>query len=153
MDKTEKTKHPTATSEELGAKAGCFTPPKGWTNHLSYPSSLTPTFTQIRNQLTGSKQQRNLSFVLPPHCCSNACMLNCFSRVRLFATPWTITHQALLSMGFPRQEYWNGLSCHPPVDLSDPGIEPRVSCLSCIGRQVLYHLCHLESLCSQQKYQ
>ena len=45
------------------------------------------------------------------------------SYVRLFATPWTITHQALLSMGFPRQEYWNGLSCPPPGDLSDLGIE------------------------------
>ena len=31
-----------------------------------------------------------------------------FSRVRLFATPWTAAHQALLSMGFPRQEYWSG---------------------------------------------
>ena len=30
------------------------------------------------------------------------------SRVRLFATPWTVAHQALLSMGFPRQDYWSG---------------------------------------------
>ena len=30
------------------------------------------------------------------------------SCVRLFATPWTVTRQALLSMGFPRQEYWSG---------------------------------------------
>ena len=32
------------------------------------------------------------------------------SRVRLFATPWTVAYQAPLSMGFPRQEYWSG--CH-----------------------------------------
>ena len=31
------------------------------------------------------------------------------SCVRLFATPWTVAHQAPLSMGFSRQEYWNGL--------------------------------------------
>ena len=33
-------------------------------------------------------------------------MLSCFSRVRLFATLWTVAHQASLSMGFSRQEYW-----------------------------------------------
>ena len=51
-------------------------------------------------------------------------MLSRFSHVRLFATLWTISHQAPLSMGFPRQEYWSGLPCPPPGDLSDPGIEP-----------------------------
>ena len=34
------------------------------------------------------------------------------------------SHQAPLSMGFSRQEYWGGLSCPPPGDLPDPGIEP-----------------------------
>ena len=47
-----------------------------------------------------------------------------FCRVRLFGTLWTETHQAPLSMGFSRQEYWTGLPCPPPGDLSDPGIEP-----------------------------
>ena len=41
------------------------------------------------------------------------------------ATPWTIAHQAPLSMGFSRQEYWSGLPCPPPGDLPHPGIEPR----------------------------
>ena len=40
-------------------------------------------------------------------------------------TPWSIAHQAPLSMGFPRQEYWNGLPFPSPGDLPDPGIEPR----------------------------
>ena len=35
-------------------------------------------------------------------------MLSCFSRVRLFATLWTVAHQAPLPMGFSRQEYWSG---------------------------------------------
>ena len=47
-------------------------------------------------------------------------LLSC---VQLFATPWTITHQAPLSVGFPRQKYWSGLPCPPSGDLPDPGIE------------------------------
>ena len=39
-------------------------------------------------------------------------------------TPWTVTHQAPLSMGFPRQEYWSGLLFSPLGDLPHPGIEP-----------------------------
>ena len=46
------------------------------------------------------------------------------SRVRLFATPWTVAYQAPPSMGFSRQEYWSGLPFPSPGDLSDPGIEP-----------------------------
>ena len=37
--------------------------------------------------------------------------------------PWTVTHQAPLSTGFPRQEYWSGLPFPPPGDLPNPGIE------------------------------
>jgi len=39
-------------------------------------------------------------------------------------TPWTVAHQALPSMGFSREEYWNGLPFPSPRDLPDPGIEP-----------------------------
>ena len=39
--------------------------------------------------------------------------------------PWTITHQAPLSTGFSRQEYWSGLPFPPPGDLPDPGIKPE----------------------------
>ena len=45
------------------------------------------------------------------------------SRVQLFATQWTVTYQAPLSMGFSRQEHWSGLPCPPPGDLPNPGIE------------------------------
>ena len=45
--------------------------------------------------------------------------------VRLFATPWTVTHQAPPSIGFSRQEYWSGLPFPSPGYLPDPGIEPR----------------------------
>ena len=48
------------------------------------------------------------------------------------AAPWTVAHQAPLSMGFSRQEYWSGLPCPSPKDLPDPGL------LHC--RQILYQL-------------
>ena len=47
------------------------------------------------------------------------------SHARLFVTPWTVAYQALLSMGFSRQEYWSGLPFPSPGDLPNPGIEPR----------------------------
>ena len=52
------------------------------------------------------------------------CMLSRFSRVRFFAALWTVVHQAPLSMGFSRQEYWGGWPFPPPGDLPNPGIEP-----------------------------
>ena len=51
-------------------------------------------------------------------------MLTHFSCVQLFVTPWTVAHQAPLSMGFSRQEYWNGLPFPSPGNLPDPGIKP-----------------------------
>ena len=51
-------------------------------------------------------------------------MLSHFSCVQLFATLWTIVCQTPLSMGFPRQEYWSGLSFPSPGDLLKPGIKP-----------------------------
>ena len=65
-----------------------------------------------------------------------------------FATPWTIAHQAPLSIEFSRQEYWTGLPCTPPRDLPNSGIELNLLCLLhqqagslqaglYIGRQVL----------------
>ena len=46
------------------------------------------------------------------------------SRVQFFVTPWTVAHQAPLSMEFPRQGYWSGLPFPPPGALSFPGIAP-----------------------------
>ena len=45
------------------------------------------------------------------------------SHVWLFETPWTAAHQAPLSMGFSRKEYWSGLPFPIPGHLPDPGIE------------------------------
>ena len=46
------------------------------------------------------------------------------SRVRLFATPWTVAHQVPLSVGLPKQEYWRGLPLPTPKDLPHQGTEP-----------------------------
>ena len=77
--------------------------------------------------------------MLRPHCTNDPCRVEskflgserCFSYlcqmrdcVQLFATPWTVAYQALLSMGFYRQEYWSGLPFPSPGDLPNPGIEP-----------------------------
>ena len=53
-------------------------------------------------------------------------MLSCFNHVQLFATLWTVAHEALLSLGFSKQEYRSGLPCPPPRDLPDPEIEPSL---------------------------
>ena len=45
------------------------------------------------------------------------------SRVRLFATPWTVAHQAPLSMGFSSQEYWSGVPLPSPYEfVLTPGV-------------------------------
>ena len=51
------------------------------------------------------------------------------SHVQFFVTLWTVAHQAPLSMGFSRREYWSGLPCPPRWDLPDPGIKPASLCL------------------------
>ena len=52
------------------------------------------------------------------------------SRVRLFATPWTVAHQALPSMGFSRQEYWSGLPFPSPGGSSQLRDRTRISCIA-----------------------
>ena len=84
------------------------------------------------------------------------------------ATPWTIAHEAPLSMRFPRQEYWSGLPFSSPGDLPNPGTESRFpasqadslllsqqespmllhtfhycSLIACSGVLINIHTCHL----------
>ena len=47
------------------------------------------------------------------------------SHVRLFVTPWTVVHQAPLSMEFSRQVYWHKLPFHSSGDVPGPGIDPK----------------------------
>ena len=78
-----------------------------------------------RLQSIGSQKSRTrLSDFTWISSCVCECVLNYFSCVWLFATPWTVALWAPLSMEFSRQEYWSGLACPPPRDLPDSGIEP-----------------------------
>ena len=52
------------------------------------------------------------------------CVLNRLVMSNSFVTLWTVAHQAPLSLGFPKQEYWSGLPLLSPGDLPNPGIEP-----------------------------
>ena len=58
------------------------------------------------------------------HFSSKGCLVCMLNRVRHLVTPWTITCQAPLPVGFSRREYWGGLPFPPPGDLPNPGIEP-----------------------------
>ena len=54
-------------------------------------------------------------------------MIKCaqlLSHIQLFSIPWSVAHQVLQSMGFPRQEYWSGLLFPSPGDRPNTGIQP-----------------------------
>ena len=68
----------------------------------------------------------------------DTCVLSHFSHVQFFVTLWTVAHQAPLSMGFSRQEYWSGLPRSPPGDLPDPGSKQHLwRLLHCM--RILYY--------------
>ena len=65
------------------------------------------------------------------------------SHVWLFRTPWIVAHQAPLSVKFSRQEYWSELPFPTPEKSFWLGNQTQVSCVSYIGRWILYPCCHL----------
>ena len=77
--------------------------------------------TNIKQAVSQPRKGRKEKVEVRAFCTLCACML---SHVRLLATPWTVACQAPLSMGFPRQEYWNGLPFPTPGYLPSSGIEP-----------------------------
>ena len=111
-----------------------YTVPSVWNRPpLFLLSELTPSGPWIASEMT--------FWVFPdfPQTGLVSCVLSRFSHVWLFATLWTAAHQALLSMGFFKQEYWSGLPCPPPGDLPDPGIKPASLTPTCIGRWVFFY--------------
>ena len=83
---------------------------------------------QKKTYILGCRKGNKLKNKLPKKksrafkCPVPAYMLSHFSRVRFFATPWTVARQAPLSVEFSRQEYWSRLPLPSPGDLCDPGI-------------------------------
>ena len=105
-----------------------------WLNNCSFFSLPVPLFPGTSREL--SKQQPNPS-VTRHSTDAHVCVLP-FSRVWLFATPWTVAHQAPLSVGFSRQEYWVG--SHALLHRIFPTQGSNLSLLHLLhGRQVLYH--------------
>ena len=68
------------------------------------------------------------------------CMLSPSKVSDSFATLWTVAHQAPLSMGFARHEYWSGLPFPPPGDLPNPGIKPTSPALQADSLPQSYHV-------------
>ena len=114
----------------------------GWvgvTHHSSVPGALTLRFLlkifclifhYYKNPLKAETGMPPFCSSLNSHCLVvRLCVV--LSRVWLFATPWTVACQALLSMEFSRQEYWSGLPFHTLRDLPNSGLNlPLLSFLS-----------------------
>ena len=75
-------------------------------------------------------------------------LVKSLSRVRLFATPWTVAYQAPPSMGFSRQERWSGLPFPSPGDLPESGLEPGSPALQA---DALLSRCYKEKKIMQKK--
>ena len=87
----------------------------------------------MRKEQTGRRQQRR-DQVMEQRKGEDTCRwllcpvkVKSLSRVRLFATPWTVAHQAPPSMRFSRQEYWSGLPFPSPGESSQPRDRTQVS--------------------------
>ena len=76
------------------------------------------THTHTHNTLLKIKERKEQSNILPWS------EVKSLSRVRLFATRWTVAYKAPLPMEFSRQAYWSGLPFPSPGELPEPGIEP-----------------------------
>ena len=101
------------------SSAACLQAPSPLRASVLPPTRLSPWTTwlfYIYSVLKFSQWPRVLSW-----CPLHACMLSGF---RLFVTPWTVVHQAPLSIRFSRQVNWRGLPCPPPGDFPEPGIKP-----------------------------
>ena len=93
---------------------------------------LALLFTSLPKHNLGQQNQKIHLCPPSPHSCNfnkcvHVCLPSIISRVRYFVTPWTVAHQAPLSMGFSRQEYWSRLPCPPPgtepVSLVSPALQ------------------------------
>ena len=88
--------------------------PLGWTGWISLQSKgLSRVFSNTTVQKINCSLSESQAAV--PLLC----------RVQFFTTLWSVAHQAPLSMGVSRQEYWRGMPCPSPGDLPNPGTEPR----------------------------
>ena len=84
-----------------------------------------PCLPKTQQQLHRNSSMNTKYRQRPAYSVSLNLKMKLLSRVRLFATPWTVAHQARPSVEFSRQEYWSGLLFPSPGDFPNPGIKPR----------------------------
>ena len=98
----------------------CFNQMGKWINLISNPKKviLARKIYWGEQMESTTPEEDEINFIHHPYV--HAWVL---SHVRLFVTPWTVIHQAPLSMGFSRQEYWSELPFPSPGDLPDTGIK------------------------------
>ena len=80
---------------------------------------------ELKEGASGMCRLKDQSLTFSPEGLSCVCPRS-LSRDWLFETQWTVAHQAPLSMGFPRQEYWSGLPFPAPGGLPNPGLNPHL---------------------------
>ena len=98
---------------------GMQTPSCGMWDLVSWPR-IKPGHWERGVLVTGLPGKSHLCFLR----LQRVCVLRCSVVLDSLQTPWTVAHQALLSIRFSRKKYWIGLLFPPPGDLPDPGIEP-----------------------------
>ena len=122
-------------------QAQVCTPERGWAvKRQKLPSRLDWSCqNRRRSGSVGHRTPHSISCpcLLTSRGSMHFCVLSRSLQLCLFVTPWTITRQTPLSMGFSRQEYWSELPFPPPGDLPDPGIKPGL--LHC--RRVFFCFC------------
>ena len=103
--------------------------PRKWSWLSCIADSLFTNWAMWEAQDPGSRDQKKKKKRFFKVTCVSMCVgvLGC---VWFLATPWTVTGQSSLSMGFAQQERWSGLSRPPPGDLPDPGIKPESPALA-----------------------
>ena len=102
-------------------------------------SGVTQSRTRLKRLSSSSMLHTCLSvYVICAH------LLNC---AQLFVTPWTVGHQAPLSMEFSRQKYMSGLPFLSPRDLLDPRNKPKSPVSSALTDE-FFITCHLLSPCT-----
>ena len=111
--------------------------------------SQAPPSAGLKNQTKqNNNNKKHILVHLCPHCYlipsqfSPSSLAGSVAQLCLFATAWTVAHQAPLFMGFSRQRYWRGLPCPPPGALPDPGIKPACP----LSRRIRYHWANWEAL-------
>ena len=126
--------HPAILLEQAPGTAFCSLEPVQLDVHFPGRSQMFPRELMLSFFSLDSGSIWHLASEFLPQYLLRLCVYICvLSHAQLFVTPWTVTHQDPLSMGFPKPEYWSGFISSSKGS-SQPRDPARVSCISYIGR-------------------